>query len=73
MAAVVRFAIDPNTGILVREKLLRNREEGTILSILLVLNKMGVRVVCTDDLKSYASTAINKAGMRHHKCHFHSI
>ena len=65
------FVIDPNTGIPLAEKLLRNREEGTILNILRRVKRMGVRVISTDDLKSYAP-AIKKAGMRHHKCHFHA-
>lgn len=65
------FGIDPITGIPLIQKLLRNREETTITRVMRRLRKMGVRVVCTDDLKSY-SPSVKTAGMRHNKCNFHA-
>ena len=65
------FVIDPVTGVLLPQKLLRNREEPTMTRVTGRLNRMGVGVVITDDLKSYAPS-IKNAGLRHVKCYFHA-
>lgn len=65
------FAIDPVTGLILGQKLLRNREEPAIRAELLKLKKKGVKTIISDDLKSYAP-AIKALGLRHHKCHFHA-
>ena len=66
------FGICPETGLLIKEKLLRNREEPTIISALKDLKKRGIEVCITDDLKSY-SPSIKAVGLRHQKCHFHAM
>jgi len=65
------FGIDPITYLIIGQKLLRNREEPVIKSELRKLKRKGVKVVISDDWKSYASAA-KKLGLRHQKCHFHA-
>ncbi|MCL4364839.1 MAG: transposase [Candidatus Marsarchaeota archaeon] len=66
------FAICPETGLPLEEKLLRNREKPAITSAAKILKRMGIIVCITDDLKSYAPS-IKAAGLRHQKCHFHAM
>ena len=66
------FGICPETGLPIQEKLLRNREKPTIISVLRNLKKRGIEVCVNDDLKSY-SPSIKAVGLIHQKCHFHAM
>ena len=64
-------ALCPETDIPVVKKLIRDREERTVLPMFKRFKQLGFEVCISDDWKAYPAAA-KSVGLRHQKCHFHA-
>jgi hypothetical protein len=58
------FAVCPECCLVVKQELLRNRDEPAFMAVFKELKRVGVKVCITDDWKAYAKV-IKELGIRH--------